>query len=118
MRSPQHCCSAGLTDERAFAQSDDRRGVLLEELQDALFLGLAHVFGVGIGIEVMGTDLVREDAERIERGRLKDGHVLGGLDGGTGNDGAGAGADEGSSGGDFSATGWMDVSSYPNALKP
>ena len=41
----------------SFANADDRRLIFLEELQNALLLGLAHVRGIRIGIEIMRTDL-------------------------------------------------------------
>src|SRR5262245_55075510 len=53
---------AANAQHRAFAQSDDRQRVLLVELLDAGFPGLAHVAGGRVRIEVMGVDLEGDEA--------------------------------------------------------
>src|SRR5512141_1515056 len=53
----------------SFAQSDDGDGVLFEILEETLFAGFAHMFGIGIRVLVVRIDLVRENVESIERGR-------------------------------------------------
>ena len=49
-------------DPRAFAHPEDRRFVFLQELNNAFFLGLAHVGRIRIGILKMRTDLKRDQA--------------------------------------------------------
>ena len=75
----------GHPEPRALVHREDRAVALLAELRDPLVAALAHERGVGIGIDVVEVDLERHEAERGERGRAADRHVVGGADAGTGD---------------------------------
>src|SRR4029078_3785750 len=63
-------------EHRPFAQAEDECGVFFVELADALLARLTLVRRIRIGIEVVAVELEVEDAQRVERRRLHDGHVV------------------------------------------
>ena len=68
-----------------FAKSGDiHPGIGGDELLDALLARLAGV-AVGMGVEVVGVDLERQEARRGKRRGFDDGHVVGGADRGAGD---------------------------------
>ena len=51
---------------QAFAQSDDRGVVLLEELINPLLLRFANVRRIGVGVEIVRADLKADQTQGVE----------------------------------------------------
>jgi serine/threonine-protein kinase len=86
------------SQDPAFAQAEHGHRVLLVELRDPFLARLPHVLRRGIGVDVVRVQLERQHAERGERRRLDDRHVVRRADRRAGEVRAGAPADVGHAG--------------------
>src|SRR5215469_8288378 len=91
MRTFKRYLAAFDAQNRTFSEANHRFLILLQKLENPLFLRLPHMGRGWIGIKVMRADLERDQVQCFKAEGLDDRHVFRGFQARTGNDRSGAG---------------------------